>query len=77
LGNIFLIKKNNLFSNFTATILSAFLVCKKDEIAIKFTAPNPETVSNLVFFAIEGLLIIYIIHYEHLKNLFMIKKYSG
>jgi len=73
----FLIKKNILFSNITATILSIFLVFNTIDIAIKYTNPKPETVSSLILFTTAGLIIIFIKHIDPLKELIYDKKIFG
>ncbi len=71
---IFLLKKDILFSNISAIILSIILVFNTPKIAIKYASPSPESVSTLMFFVVSGLVIIFIKHIDPLKELIYDKK---
>jgi glycerol-3-phosphate acyltransferase PlsY len=65
----YLMKRNIIFSNIGATILSLMLVYSIDDIAIKYAYPKPETVSSLILISASVLIIIFIKHIEPLKEL--------
>lgn len=73
----FLIKKDILFSNITATIMSFLLVLNTTDLAIKYTYPKPESISSLILFTIAGLIIIFTKHIEPIKELIGQKKLFG
>lgn len=70
----YLLKKDILFSNISAIIMSLILVFSTPKLAIKYANPSPDSVSTLMFFTVSGLIIIFIKHIDSLKELIYDKK---
>ncbi|MFO7525987.1 MAG: glycerol-3-phosphate acyltransferase [Ignavibacteriaceae bacterium] len=73
----YLLKKDILIGNISATIFSIFLVFNTSDIAMKYANPRPESENDIIFFTICGLLIIFIRHMEPLKEIISRIKKSG
>lgn len=74
---IYLMKKDILLANIFATILSLLLVFNVSDIAIKYTYPTPAFISELIFFTVSGLMIIFIKHIDPLLELIETFKKKG
>lgn len=74
---IYLIKKDILLANISATVLSLLLVFNVPDIAIKYTYPSPVLISELIFFTVAGLMIIFIKHIDPLVELIKTFKKKG
>jgi len=70
----YLMRKNVLFSNIAATILSLLIVYNTIEIAIKYTYPKTDDVSSVVFVSTSILVLILIKHIDPLKELVIEQK---
>jgi glycerol-3-phosphate acyltransferase PlsY len=70
----YLMRKNILFSNIAATILSLLLVYNTVDIAIKYTCPKTNDVSSVVFISTSVLVLILIKHIDPLKELVIKQK---
>jgi glycerol-3-phosphate acyltransferase PlsY len=65
----YIIKKNILFSNIGATIMSVILIFNIAHIAVNYTNPTPESESVLILYVLSIFLIIFIKHIEPFKEL--------
>jgi glycerol-3-phosphate acyltransferase PlsY len=76
----YIIKKDILFGNVAAIIMTAIIFFNTTDIAIKYANPAPDSDSSLVLFATSILLLLFIKHIEPLndliknKSIFRIKK---
>jgi glycerol-3-phosphate acyltransferase PlsY len=66
---IYLIKKDIIWANLWATVMSLVLVFTTNQIAIKYTFPRAESISLLILFSTAILILIFIKHVEPLKDL--------
>lgn len=66
---LFLMRKNILFANIGATILSLLLVFATSDIAYKYASPKPDSVGVLLLITASVMIIIFIKHIEPLKEL--------
>ncbi len=66
---IYLIKKDIIWANLWATVMSLVLVFTTNQIAIKYTFPRAESISLLILFSTAILILILIKHVEPLKDL--------
>lgn len=73
----YLLKKDILIANISATIFSIFLVFNTIDIAIKYAFPAPGSEQEVILFTITGLLIIFIRHIEPLNEIISRIKKSG
>ena len=64
----YLMRKNILFSNIGATILSLLIVYNTVNIGLKYTYPNTDNVSSVIFVSTSVLVIIFIKHTDPLKE---------
>lgn len=64
----YLMRKNILFSNIGATILALLLVYNTIDIGIKYTYPNTDNVSSVIFVSTSVLVLIFIKHIDPLKD---------
>jgi glycerol-3-phosphate acyltransferase PlsY len=69
----FLLKKNILFSNIAATLLSLLIIFNNSELFIKYSSRKADNPESIVLVMTMGLLIIFIKHIDPLKDL--IKEY--
>lgn len=65
----FLMRKQVLFANIGATVLSVLLIFSTDEIAIKYTTPKTDEPSIIVLITTAVLMVIFIKHIDPLKDL--------
>ena len=65
----YILKKDILFGNIAAVIMTTIVFFTTTEIAIKYANPAPESMTSLVLFMTSILLIIFIKHIEPLKEL--------
>jgi len=70
----YIIKKDILFGNIAATIMTGIVFFSTTDIAIKYANPSPVSNSSLVLFVISLLLIIFIKHIEPLNELIVDKR---
>jgi glycerol-3-phosphate acyltransferase PlsY len=70
----YLMRKSVLFSNIGATILSLLLVYNTVDVAIKYSFPQTENVSNVILASTAVLIIIFIKHMDPLKKLIFEQK---
>jgi glycerol-3-phosphate acyltransferase PlsY len=73
----YILKKDILFGNIAAIIMTAIIFFTTTDIAIKYAIPAPESNSSLVLFMTSILLIIFIRHIEPLKDLISSKRIFG
>lgn len=73
----YLLKKDILIGNISATIFSIFLVFNTSDIAMKYANPKAESENDIIFFTISGLLIIFIRHIEPFREIISRIKKSG
>ena len=66
---IYLIKKDIIWANLWATVMSLILVFTTDRIAIKYTFPQADSISLVILFSTSILILIFIKHIEPLKEL--------
>jgi glycerol-3-phosphate acyltransferase PlsY len=64
----YLMRKNILFSNIAATILSLLLLYNTVDVAIKYTHPKTDDISSLIFVSTSVLIIIFIKHIDSFKE---------
>jgi glycerol-3-phosphate acyltransferase PlsY len=64
----YLMRKNILFSNIAATILSLLLLYNIIDVAIKYTHPKTDDISSLIFVSTSVLIIIFIKHIDPFKE---------
>ena len=65
----YIIKKDILFGNISATIFTGVIFLTTTDIAIKYANPLPDSKSTMVLFVISILLLVFIKHIEPLKDL--------
>ncbi len=65
----YLFKKDIIFSNIFANILSLLVVLNTNNIALKYSYPRPDAGSTLIMFSISALILIMIKHIDPLKEL--------
>ncbi len=65
----YLIRKNIHFANISATVMSLLILFSKPDIAIKYAYPHPGSQAVLLFYAVTGLIIIFIKHIDPLMEL--------
>ena len=73
----YILKKDILFGNIAAIIMTAIVFFTTTDIAIKYANPAPESTSGLVLFMTAVLVIIFIRHIEPLKDLISSKRIFG
>jgi len=66
---IYLIKKDIIWANLWATIMSLILVFTTSKIAVNYTFPQADSVSLVILFSTSLLMLIFIKHIEPLKEL--------
>jgi glycerol-3-phosphate acyltransferase PlsY len=66
---IYIIKKDILFANIAATILSLVTVFGVSDYAVGYTYPRADTIASALFFSSGILLIVFIRHIEPLKEI--------
>jgi len=66
----YLMKKDVIFSNVSATIMSLILIFSTVKIASKYTFPQSESEAMVILFSTSVLIIIFIKHIEPLKEIF-------
>jgi glycerol-3-phosphate acyltransferase PlsY len=65
----YILKKDILFGNVAAIIMTAIIFLNTIDISFKYANPAPDSNSSLVLFGTSILLIIFIKHIEPLKDL--------
>ena len=70
----YVMRKDIILANFTATIFSLLIVFGTTRIAIKYTYPQPEIMSSLVIVCSAILIVISIKHFEPLIEYFSVLK---
>ena len=70
----YVMRKDIILANFTATIFSLLIVFGTTRIAIKYTYPQPEIISSLVIVCSAILIVISIKHFEPLIEYFSVLK---
>lgn len=70
----YVMRKDIILANFTATIFSLLIVFGTTRIAIKYTYPQPENISSLVIVCSAILIVISIKHFEPLIEYFSVLK---
>ena len=70
----YVMRKDIILANFTATIFSLLIVFGTTRIAIKYTYPQPENMSSLVIVCSAILIVISIKHFEPLIEYFSVLK---
>lgn len=71
----YLMKKDIIFANIWATIMSLVIVFSSDKLAYKYSFPQPQTSASLILFSTSLMLIIFVKHIEPLKELLSNKKF--
>ncbi len=66
---IYILKKNIIWSNIWATLMSLILIFTSNDIAIKYSFPRPGSISELMLFSTAILILVFIKHIEPLKDL--------
>ncbi len=72
----FLMKKDIIFANVSATVMSLLLVFSSINIAFKYTFPQAESYQGVILFSIALLIIIFVKHIEPLKDFLKNSKIS-
>ena len=62
-------RKDILFANIAATIMSVLVVFNTGKIAVKYSFPQPNDESSLVLLSTSVLILIFIKHIDPLKEL--------
>jgi len=70
----YLIKRDIIFANISATILSLIIVFSSVNIAYKYSFPQADTSGSLILFSCSLMLIIFTRHIDPLKELMSNKK---
>ncbi|OGU96285.1 MAG: hypothetical protein A2330_02605 [Ignavibacteria bacterium RIFOXYB2_FULL_36_7] len=70
----YLIKRDIIFANISATILSLIIVFSSINIAYKYSFPQADTSGSLILFSCSLMLIIFTRHIDPLKELMSNKK---
>ena len=70
----YLIKRDIIFANISATILSLIIVFSSVNIAYKYSFPQADTSGSLILFSCSLMLIIFTRHIDPLKELMSDKK---
>ena len=70
----YLIKRDIIFANISATILSLIIVFSSVNIAYKYSFPKADTSGSLILFSCSLMLIIFTRHIDPLKELMSNKK---
>ena len=70
----YLIKRDIIFANISATILSLIIVFSSVNIAYKYSFPQDDTSGSLILFSCSLMLIIFTRHIDPLKELMSNKK---
>lgn len=70
----YVMRKDIILANFTATIFSLLIVFGTTRIAIKYAYPQPENISSLVIVCSAILIVISIKHFEPLIEYFSVLK---
>lgn len=73
----YILKKDIHIANIAATVFSILLVLNTADIAVKYAYPSPVYETEIIFFTITGLLIIFIRHIDPLKEIISGLKKSG
>jgi len=66
----YVMRKDILFANITATVFSLLLVYNTPDIAVKYVNPQPESISLVMLISTSVLMIIFIKHLDPLKEIF-------
>jgi len=64
----FMMRKGILFANISSTVLSLLVLFGTSKIAVKYTYPQPESISALMLISTAVLIIIFIRHIEPLRE---------
>jgi glycerol-3-phosphate acyltransferase PlsY len=70
----YLVKKDIIFANIWATVMSLVIVFSSDKLANKYAFPQPESTATLILFSTSLMLIIFVKHIDPLKDLINDKK---
>ena len=70
----YVMRKDIILANFTATIFSLLIVFGTTRIAIKYAYPQPENISSMVIVCSAILIVISIKHFEPLIEYFSVLK---
>jgi hypothetical protein len=64
-----MMRKGIIFANISSTVFSLLVVFGTSKIAVKYTYPQPESISALMLVSTAVLIIIFIRHLEPLREL--------
>ena len=64
----FMMRKGILFANISSTVFSLLVLFGTSKIAVKYTYPQPESISALMLISTAVLIIIFIRHIEPLRE---------
>lgn len=67
----YVMRKNILFGNISATIFSLFVMFGSYDVAAKYAFPQPKSAETLILTSCSILIVIFIKHIEPLKELIM------
>lgn len=70
----YVMRKDIILANFTATVFSLLVVFETSRIAIKYAYPQPENISTIIIVCSAILIIISIKHFEPLIEYFSVLK---
>ena len=70
----YVMRKDIILANFTATIFSLLIVFGTTRIAIKYAYPQPENISSMVIVCSAILIVISIKHFEPLIEYYIVLK---
>jgi glycerol-3-phosphate acyltransferase PlsY len=70
----YLVKKDIIFANIWATVMSLVIIFSSDKLAYKYAFPKPESTATLILFSTSLMLIIFVKHIDPLKDLINDKK---
>lgn len=66
---VYIMKKDIIFANVWATIMSFIIILTSNQIAIKYTYPQADTLGTLIIFSTALFMIIFVKHIEPLKEI--------
>lgn len=70
----YIVKKDIIFANLWATLMSVIIVFSSDKLAYKYAFPHPESTAALILFSTSLMLIIFVKHIDPLRELINDKK---
>jgi acyl phosphate:glycerol-3-phosphate acyltransferase len=72
---VYAMKKDIIFANVWATLMSLIIIYTSSGVAYKYSFPKADTVASLIIFSTAILMLIFIKHLEPLKEILENKKF--